>query len=176
VAAVASAATTLVIARFGLAGTLLGAALAPVLVALIGEGVRRPAERVRGRTTSIFEGRTPLRARGPQPERSRFTLGNVSWPRVAALGLGAFALVVAGFTLLDLAAGDSPVSDRGSTFFTPGGGGDSPGDRQNPGQAPAGDEGPTSTAPATTTGPATTTEPVTTTQEPAPTTTPTEPP
>ncbi len=162
-AAVASAVTTMVIARFGLAGTILGASLAPVLVALVAESVRRPAERVRSRTTSFI-----ARPSRDEPRRLRLSFDRVSWRRVAAIGAVAFAGVVAAFTVFDLAGGESPVSERGTTFFTPSGGspsgpaGDEPSERQPEQPAPA-------PPPATETPPPTTTEPPPTTTEPPPT-------
>jgi len=162
-AGIASAVTTVVIARFGLAGTILGAALAPVLVALVGESVRRPAERVRSGTTSLG-----TRARR-EPSRPRFSLDRVSWGRVAAIGVFAFAAVVAAFTVFDLTRGESPVSERGTTFFTPrsGDGGEEPapgpsgpGEQETP---PAAPPPPTGTQP-----PPTVTEPPPTTTDPAP--------
>jgi hypothetical protein len=155
--------TTVVIARFGLAGTIFGAALAPVLVPLLVEGVRRPAERVRGRTTAFV-------ARSPREGRRglRFSLDRISCRRVVAIGLGAFVAVVGAFTLLDLARGESPVSERGTTFFMPGEEGPSEWPREEP--APEHVEPGEETPPA----PPTTTEPPPTVTEPPPTTT--EPP
>ena len=162
-AGVASAVMTVVIARFGLAGTILGAAVAPVLVALVGEGVRRPAERVRSGTTS-FVTRAPR-----EPRRPRFSLDRVSWRRVAAIGVLSFAAVVAAFTVFDLTRGESPVSERGTTFFTPrsGDGGEEPAPaRTGPGEQ---ETPPAPPPPATETQPPpTVTEPPPTTTEPAP--------
>lgn len=172
-AAVASAVTTTVIARFGLAGTIIGASLAPVLVALVAEGVRRPAEHVRSRTTSFVSQRPPVERR-----RLRFSLDRVSWRRVAAIGGAAFAVVVIGFTLFDLTGGESPVSERGSTFFTPSSSTPSEGPTDEPGTGPAepGEETPLAPPPpATTPPPPTTTAPPPATTEPAPPATETTP-
>lgn len=161
-AGVASAVTTVVIARFGLAGTILGAALAPVLVALVGEGVRRPAERVRSGTTSVVT-RAPR-----EPRRPRFSLDRVSWRRVGAIGVVSFAAVVAAFTVFDLTRGESPVSERGTTFFTPRSDGG-----EEPAPAPAG-PGEQETPPAPP-PPSTDTQPPPTVTEPPPPPTTTEP-
>ena len=123
-AALASAVATLVIGRFGLAGTVIGAALMPVLIALVSEAARRPARRLtRVRPRRLADGATrdpPLHRRAVRAlERREF-----SWRRVLVTGLGGFVLVVAVFTIADLGLGDSVASDRRTTFF--GGGEPSP--------------------------------------------------
>lgn len=174
-AAVASAVTTFVIARFGLTGTILGAALAPVIVALVAEGVRRPAERVR--TTVVLparrnggEGPPPPAPRERAPRRRGLSLGRVSWRRVLATGLGAFLIVVLAFTLFDLARGESPVSDRGTTFFTPGqrGPADSPLEDPSPDPPEPREEDPAEQPPAEEPPPAPEPAPPPPTMEPAP--------
>ena len=115
-AAVGSAAATFLVARFGLAGTIAGAAITPVVISVVSELVRRSAAR-RGRRTEARPvregGRTVYRAPRGRP-RLRF-----SWRRVVATAAAAFALVVAGITVADFAFGNSVASDRDSTFLSP---------------------------------------------------------
>jgi hypothetical protein len=84
------------------------------VVAVVRELGRRPVERV----TRLPSGARTLVRRGPR----------VRWPVVATTGAVAFVAAVALFTVPDLIAGSSVVSDRPSTFFSPedpsGGGGD----------------------------------------------------
>ena len=116
-AALASAVATLVIARFGLAGTVIGAALMPVLVALVGEAARRPARRL----TRVGPKRRARQVRRDPPLHRRAVRAlerrEFSWRRVLVTGLGGFVLVVAAFTIADLGLGDSVASDRRTTFF-----------------------------------------------------------
>ena len=108
-ASLAAVVATLVVSRFGLAGTVAGAALTPVLVTVVREVVRRPAERV----TRLPSGARVLTGRVPRVR-----------PRVVVLtSLLAFVIAVAAFTIPDLLRGSSVVSDRDSTFFGGGGGG-----------------------------------------------------
>ena len=119
-AALGSAAATFVIARFGLEGTIAGAALMPVVVALVTELARRPARRVRARTGAV----RPTRAPDAPPRRvyraerePRVALGRVSWSRVFATAGVAFGLVVGAVTIADIGLGRSVASDRDTTFF-----------------------------------------------------------
>ena len=109
---------TFLLARLGIAGTLIGAALTPILITLAQELVRRPIRRVRQKATAVVD--TP----GAAP-RDRPSIGSrvgrlarlVSWRSVLVTSGLAFAIVVAVFTIADFAAGDSVVADRPSTFF-----------------------------------------------------------
>jgi hypothetical protein len=119
-ASLGSAAATFLIARFGLGGTLVGAALSPVIVALVAEAVRRPAEGIRSRAGAVRPrsgaaraGRTVYRAE----RRPRLGFDRVSWRRVLLTGVAAFALVVTAVTVADLGLGNSVASDRDTTFF-----------------------------------------------------------
>ncbi len=104
-ASLASVVATVTVSRFGLAGTLAGAALAPVVIAVVRELGRTPVERVV---------RLPSGARAVVERRPRVR------PRTVALTAGiAFAATVAIITVPDLIAGTSVVSDRPSTFFSP---------------------------------------------------------
>jgi hypothetical protein len=154
-ASLGSVVATALVSGFGLAGTLAGAALAPVVVSLVGEIGRRPVERVV---------RLPSGARALVERRPRVR------PRVVALTAAAgFAIAVGVVTLPDLIAGESVVSERPTTFFSDGGGsGGSGAPAQGDGRTEP--EMRTETAPAVTApeDPATTTAPAT---EPPPATT-----
>jgi hypothetical protein len=144
-AALASAVATLLIGRFGLTGTVIGAALTPVLVALVSEAARRPARRLGGTAASRRAAtRDRVGATRYGGEARRLARRQISWRRVLATGLGAFALVVAAFTFADLGLGDSVASDRRTTFF--GGRESSPREEPDERRKPA----PTSETPATT--------------------------
>ena len=114
-----SLAATFLLGRLGFAGTLVGAALTPILIVLAQELVRRPIRRVRETTIAVVE--TPAAAARPRRLSVRYQLAwlarLVSWRSVLVTGGLAFAIVVAVFTVADLAAGDSVVADRPSTFF-----------------------------------------------------------
>jgi hypothetical protein len=102
-ASLGSVVATVLVSQFGLAGTILGAALAPVVVTVVAGLARRPVERV---------ARLPSGARAIVSRRAR-----VRWKLVGLTSAAAFAVAVAFFTLPDLIAGDSVVSDRPTTFF-----------------------------------------------------------
>jgi hypothetical protein len=157
-ASLASVVATVTVSRFGLAGTLAGAALAPVVIAVVRELGRSPVERV----VRLPSGARTVVERGPRVR-----------PRTVALTAGlAFAGAVAFFTVPDMIAGTSVVSDRPSTFFSPGDG--TPGSDGGATTTPTGTgDAPVTAPPAD--DPATAPEPVTTAPAPA-TTTPAEPP
>jgi outer membrane biosynthesis protein TonB len=138
VASIGSATATVVIGRFGLAGTLLGAALFPVVLALAKETARRPGRRLprslrrRDRAAAGPDAHGERHEqRGEQPRALRDRLAEVRWRRVLATSAAAFAVVVAAFTLAELAFGGSLVSDRPTTFFSP---------AEDPAPAPPADE------------------------------------
>lgn len=119
-ASVGSACATFLIARFGLEGTIVGAALSPVLVALVAEAVRRPAQGIRSRAGGVQpRPRTarPARTVYKVERRPRLGFDRVSWRRVLLTGAAAFALVVTAVTLADIGLGNSVASDRDTTFF-----------------------------------------------------------
>jgi hypothetical protein len=179
-AAAGSAAATLVTSRFGLAGTVLGAAVTPVVVLAVKESIRRPTRRLadagtravsrrgeaRARTPAGGDAPRPPRPRRRRPPRWRRPL----WRRVLVTAAAAFAVVVALFTLPDLIVGKSVVTDRRTTFFD-----DSTVTRAHRTRAPATgtSTGPATTETTTVTAPVTTAPPATT--APAETTAPTAP-
>ena len=76
-AAIGSASATFLLGSFGLAGTVLGAALAPVIVALVSELVRRPA-----RTVTVRAGRSGRGRRRPGRARSTAASGAAVSPSI----------------------------------------------------------------------------------------------
>ncbi|MDQ3894264.1 MAG: hypothetical protein M3292_06320, partial [Actinomycetota bacterium] len=115
---------TFLIGRLGVAGTLIGAALTPVLIALAQELVRRPGRRVRETTAgavtkpvaAVAKPLASRRERGLSIRSRLAQLGQrVSWRSVLLTGGLAFAIAVAVYTIADVAAGDSVVADRPST-------------------------------------------------------------
>jgi hypothetical protein len=132
IAGFAAVAATLVLSRFGLAGTLTGAGLTPIVVAVTKEMARRPVDTVarlaesgRGIVRPAGAPQVPSPApTGPPrlasdsraPRRRRWA--GVRWSRVFVTAAAAFVIAVAVFTLPDLIAGRSIVSDRTSTFFS----------------------------------------------------------
>lgn len=108
-ASLSAVVATLMVSRFGLAGSLAGAALTPVVVTVVREVARKPVETV----VRLPSGARALAGRAPRVR-----------PRTVVItSLIAFAVAVAAFTIPDLLRGSSVVSDRDSTFFSRGGGG-----------------------------------------------------
>jgi len=176
-AAVAGALATALISSFGLAGSLIGGALSPVIVLFGRELVFLTADKVpppplptRAPRLERLPGESAdaPRADVPKaPSRWRRRLRRVRWGRILAAGLAAGAIVVAVFTLPELIIGESLVTDRRTTFFS-----DSPSDGGTTQTAPATttetEAAPTTVEPSTETVPApetpTTTEGVTPTE------------
>jgi len=129
-AAVAGALATALISGVGLAGSLIGGALFPVVIMLGREVVLRVADRV---PPPPLPTRPPRIARLPdepvdsprdvppqaprRPRQISRRLRRVRWGRVLAAGLAAGAIVVGFFTLPELIIGESLVTDRRTTFF-----------------------------------------------------------
>ncbi len=200
VAAAASAAASYTASHVWGSGTVLSAALTPVIVALVSEFLRRPVDRVAAtaqrvapivpRTPSGAAG--PAEPRSPEPPRDETQVGQGDWatvsyeppatpgwrPRwrlVLATGLLAFVIVVAVYTVPDLLVGHSITGAGGSTTFFSGGAQNTPLVTTPTVSTPTTTQTQTVTVPTTTvTAPATVT--VTTAAPPAsatPTTTPT---
>ncbi|MDX6645707.1 MAG: hypothetical protein QOK40_1434, partial [Miltoncostaeaceae bacterium] len=136
IASVASLVATIVLSRFGLAGTLTGAALTPVIVTVVKELAGRPARRIVRPLTDEASRLVNRPSGAPQPsaepppqpaaaveERPVFRepwWTRVRWKTTLAVAALAFAICVAFFTLPELLLGQSLTSDRGSTFFSEG--------------------------------------------------------
>ncbi len=146
VAAAASAAASYTASHVWGSGTVLSAALTPVIVALVSEFLRRPVDRVAATAQRVapIVPRTPPGAAGAPdrrplaPAREETEVGPGDWstvtyqttpspgwrPRwrlVLATGLLAFVIVVAVFTVPDLLVGHSITGAGGSTTFWGGG-------------------------------------------------------
>jgi hypothetical protein len=198
IASASSLAAALVVGRLWGGGTLFGAAMTPVIVALVSEGLHRPARAIdtvrqtrTGRYDPVAEGRAGLRegdleqarpapvpaAAAAQrrvhratPERGRFGL-HMPRPRVlAAVATGLVAFVIAGIFLTssELVLGKSVTSSSRRTTFVP--------VKRSTSSETKTKTDKTDTTTSTTTTPTTTTTP-STESTPAPTeTTPTVPP
>ena len=120
IASAASASASYAIARVWGSGTLIGAAAAPVIVALVSEGLRRPVSATAKKLPTV---------RTMPPEAGHAVPASVPsgtdpakwrphWWMALATGLIAFAIVVCLYTVPDLLSGHS-ITDNGqpTTFF-----------------------------------------------------------
>lgn len=122
-ASLSAVVATLLVSRFGLAGSLAGAALTPVVVTVVRELARNPVEKV----VRLPSGARALAGRAPRVR-----------PRVVVItSVIAFVVAVAAFTIPELLRGSSVASDRDSTFFSGGGGGGGGGGATTTEDAPA---------------------------------------
>lgn len=103
----------LVTTRLGLAGTIIGTALAPMILILVKEVGHSPVKRA-SRTAGTVRAAARRTARSP--------LERVRWPVVAAGTALAFAVAVAVITVPELAIGESIGGERRLTFAAPEGG------------------------------------------------------
>ncbi len=176
-ACLASVAATFLLARVGLAGTLLGAALIPLIWAVVKDLARPPVERLaeagrlRPHRSHAESSQADLTRRREISWASRLSF--LSWRRVVLTGAAAFAITIAVFTIPELILGESVTDDRRTTFFTPTQSKTSDQDERVPPEpAPmeTGEEGETPTeteAPGETDAPAETEAPAEPGQEPA---------
>jgi hypothetical protein len=117
IASVASVAASFAVARIWGPGTLLGAAAAPVIVALVSETLRQP---IRTATATARKLPTPGRATAPDTPvtDAPATAWRSRWGLALATGLAAFAIVVGVVTVPDLLAGSSITGNgQPTTFF-----------------------------------------------------------
>jgi hypothetical protein len=121
-AALGGVAAALLVSSFGIAGSLVGAALAPVAYLIIKEITRGPTERV------VAKGRSQRRgphAWEPTDDETRSTSASPSrrvyrrrrWPYVAAPAALAFVIAVGVVTVPELIGGSSLTGERRTTFF-----------------------------------------------------------
>ena len=180
ITAIASAVAAYVTSQLWADGTLIAAALTPVIVALVKEALARPVDkmqtvRVQRQTGDVARVEEP----GAEPPVTVYGGTGRRWRLAVITGLAAFAIVVTLFTVPELLAGESigRGGDRATTFF---GGKERRPDRPRkrrtrPGGAgseaePAGDQTATPTpTPTATPSPSPT---ATATESPAPTATP----
>jgi hypothetical protein len=135
IAAIAAVIAATVVSRFWQAGTIMATAMTPVIVALVKEGLERPARRVSSLATRAATpspmARASRRVVEPPPEayappppvvgpgdelsemrvyRRERTMGGRRWKLAVATGLLACVIAVAAMTLPELVAGRSVVS------------------------------------------------------------------
>jgi hypothetical protein len=100
ITAVASAVAAFITSKVWAAGTLASAAFTPVVIAVVKEALRKPADVV---------------VAGKRVEDGRF---HHHWRRAALTGLAGFAIFAVIITISELAAGSSVTDDeRGTTLF-----------------------------------------------------------
>lgn len=122
-AALGGVAAALLVSSFGIAGSLVGAALAPVAYLMVKEITRGPTERVVARRgpprRGAPEGEFPDRvSRDPGPSVRRAYRGNRRrWPYIAVPAALAFVIAVGVVTVPELIAGSSLTGERRTTFF-----------------------------------------------------------
>jgi hypothetical protein len=125
IASLASAAASFAVARIWGPGTLLGAATAPVIVALVSETLRRPMRTVFATTKKVPQPRRTAPPDTARPVADVRSLADAQashwrphWGLALATGLAAFAIVVGVFTIPDLLAGSSVTGNgQPTTFF-----------------------------------------------------------
>jgi hypothetical protein len=135
IAAIAAVIAATVVSRFWQAGTIMATAMTPVIVALVKEGLERPARRVSTMATRAVSpspvARASRRVVEPPPEayappppvvgpddelsevrvyRRESTMGGRRWKLAVVTGLLACVIAVAAMTLPELVAGRSVVS------------------------------------------------------------------
>ena len=135
-AAVAGGVATASMSQLGLAGSLIGGAVTPIVVIVAREFVLRAADRVPqqlprrngapvGGDDAPSNGADPVRPAGASPSTPRFRAPDtrtrrarrLGWRGAAVTAATAIAIVVGAFTLPELITGESLVTDRRSTFF-----------------------------------------------------------
>lgn len=153
IAAVASAAAALIVRQIWQPGVVMGAAITPVIVTLVSEALKRPAERLtvvtERRAVPVPGGRAQIEGEGPPPpspppdpepdREDRFGLRTVERDpavkrrrlRIALVsGLIAFAVAAFALTTSELLFGSAVGGEQRTTFF---GGSAEGGDDAEPG-------------------------------------------
>ena len=179
ISSAAAVAAAVVVPMIWERGTLVATAMTPVIVALVSEGLRKPADRITAVTKTVRRSATGAAVRDPDfeplppEERDLEVRGDDPfglrgrpparhhWKLALATGAVAFAIAVVGLTMSELVFGGPATKDGGGTTFFSG----------------SSEETPTATPTATETPEATeTAEPTATpTPTPTPTETPAEP-
>jgi hypothetical protein len=134
ISALASVAAAVITATFWQKGTLIATAMTPVIVSVVSEALRRPAEVIKVRTTTTRRGGGPvrfeplppgereaapaMRSDDPfglrAPARSRVRMRH-HWKLAVATGLAAFAVAAVALTGSELVFGGPATSDNGRT-------------------------------------------------------------
>lgn len=159
IASASSVVAAIVVSRIWGAGTLIGAAVTPIIVTLVSEALKKPAERITvirisPTGTRVHEREAPPTAAGAVPaemgERSVHRTRRPALLAALATGLVAFVIGAVVLTSSELVFGDSSVASGGKRTTILGG---EPAER---------------TAPDRQEDPATTTQPAPATEAPAP--------
>ena len=114
IASLSSLAAALVVHKFWQGGAILGAAVTPVIVALVSEGLRKPVDAVKARTTTV----NPPPVVDEPPREDRFGIWEQQRKRPLhlkiALATGVVAFLIAAFVLTgaELVLGGASDSDR----------------------------------------------------------------
>jgi hypothetical protein len=184
-AAVGSGVAAVVTSTFWPSGSILSAALTPVVVALVSEALRRPTQRVGAAAASSLGRARPARVRGGRGGGGRgrgagadrpYTVYGTGRPRIRlrpvliTAGL-AFVIAVLAITVPERLFGGSVANDRPTTFF-PGRSSEEKDEEPEPGSERRGE---TTTTDEETPAETTTTVPETTTEQPETTTAPETP-
>jgi len=178
ISAAAAVAAAVVVPMVWERGTLVATAMTPVIVALVSEGLRKPADRISSVTKTVRRSGTGAAVRDPDfeplpPEdrgvdvrdddpfglRGRPPVKH-HWKIALATGAAAFAIAVVGLTMSELVFGGPATKEGGSTTFFSGSRNETP----TPTATPTATETPEATETAEPTG------------TPTPTPTPTETP
>jgi hypothetical protein len=133
VSAAAAVAAAVVVPMIWERGTLVATAMTPVIVALVSEGLRKPADRLSAATKTVRRSATGAAVRDPEFDplppgerevevreddpfglRSRPPVRH-HWKLALATGAAAFAIAVVGLTMSELVFGGPATREGGST-------------------------------------------------------------
>jgi cell division septation protein DedD len=135
ISAAAAVAAAVVVPMIWERGTLVATAMTPVIVALVSEGLRKPADRLTAATKTARRSATGAAVRDPEfdplpPEERGVEVRDDDpfglrgrppvkhhWKLALATGAAAFAIAVVGLTMSELVFGGPATRDGGSTTF-----------------------------------------------------------
>lgn len=184
ISAAAAVAAAVIVPLIWERGTLVATAMTPVIVALVSEGLRKPADRITAATKTVRRSATGLAVRDPgfdplPPEERDVELreddpfglrekprARHHWKLAVATGVAAFAVAAVFLTASELVLGGPATRDSGRTTLIGGGADDEP--EATPTATPEATDEPEETAEPT----ATPTPTPTVTPTPTPTVTP----
>jgi hypothetical protein len=167
ISAAAAVAAAVIVPMVWERGTLVATAMTPVIVALVSEGLRKPADRISAATKTVRRSGTGLAVRDPgfeplppgerEPAVSDDDPFNLRgrppvrhhWKIALATGGVAFVIAVVGLTMSELVFGGPATKDGGSTTFFPGSGSETPTPTATPSATGEPEETPTPTVTAT---------------------------
>lgn len=190
ISAAAAVAAAVIVPLIWERGTLVATAMTPVIVALVSEGLRKPADRITAATKTVRRSATGLAVRDPgfdplPPEERDVVVreddpfglrekprARHHWKLAVATGVAAFAVAAVFLTASELVLGGPATRDSGRTTLIGGGSDDEP--EATPTATPEATDEPEETAePTATPTPTPTVTPTPTpTVTPAPTATP----